>query len=177
MLDEDLARLYGVETRALVQAVRRNVERFPDDFMFRLTPEEFSLLKSQSVISSHWGGRRYAPFAFTEQGVAMLSSVLKSERAVRVNMEIMRAFVRLRQALASQEELGRRLDDLEQKYDEQFGLIFQAIRELMVPPDPPKRPFGFTSPEKAEPERTPWYPGWRSSSRSQGSWKRRSADN
>ncbi|MCL2523950.1 MAG: ORF6N domain-containing protein [Betaproteobacteria bacterium] len=132
MLDEYLAELYEVETRALVQAVKRNIERFPDDFMFQLTAEEFGNLKSQTVISS-WGGRRTLPYAFTEQGVAMLSGILKSPRAVAVNIEIMRTFVRLRQMLASNTELARKLAALECKYDEQFKVIFDAIRQLMAP--------------------------------------------
>lgn len=144
MLDSNLAGLYGVETRALVQAAQRNRDRFPDDFMFQLTKEEFDHLKSQVVTSSPgWGGRRYPPYAFTEQGVAMLSSVLRSERAVRVNIEIMRAFVHLRQMLASNQELSRRLDELEQKYDQQFKAVFDAIRRLMAPPEPPRRCLGF----------------------------------
>jgi hypothetical protein len=143
MLDADLASLYGVETRVLVQAVKRNIQRFPEDFMFRLTPAEFALLKSQSVTSSDWGGRRYPPYAFTEQGVAMLSSVLRSPRAVQVNIEIMRAFIRLRQMLASHVELARKLDSLEQKYDSQFKEVFEAIRRLMTPPEPKRRPIGF----------------------------------
>ena len=130
MIDSDLAELYGVETRALVQAVQRNRERFPDDFMFQLTREEFDHLRSQSVTSSlGWGGRLYPPYAFTEQGVAMLSSVLRSERAVQVNIEIMRAFVRLREMLASHAELARKLDALEKKYDAQFRVVFDAIRQ------------------------------------------------
>src|SRR5262245_33149935 len=117
LLDEDLAALYGVATRVLVQAVHRNRPRFPDDFMFQLSEEEFARLRLQVEISNpRRGGRRYRPYAFTEQGVAMLSSVLRSERAVQVNIEIMRAFVRLRQLLASHEDLARRLDELEQKY-------------------------------------------------------------
>ena len=145
LLDSGLADLYGVETRVLVQAVRRNRNRFPDDFMFQLTKEEFADLKSQSVMSSSgWGGRRYPPYAFTEQGVAMLSSVLRSQRAVQVNIEIMRAFVRLRQMLASNQELSLRLDELEQKYDEQFRAVFDAIRQLMAPPEPPRRRLGFS---------------------------------
>ena len=144
LLDSSLAELYGVETRALVQAVRRNRDRFPDDFMLQLTREEFDDLKSQSVISSStWGGRRYPPYAFTEQGVAMLSSVLRSQRSVQVNIEIMRAFIRLRQMLASHEELSRRLDELEQKYDEHFRVVFDAIHQLMSPPAPPRRRLGF----------------------------------
>jgi hypothetical protein len=133
MLDADLAALYEVETRALVQAVQRNIERFPDDFMFRLSKEEFDDLRSQDVISSRWGGRRSLPYVFTEQGVAMLSGVLRSDRAVEVNIEIMRAFVRLRGMLASNAELAQRLDDLEERYDVQFRVVFDTIRELMRP--------------------------------------------
>jgi hypothetical protein len=143
MLSSDLAELYQVEPRVLVQAVKRNIVRFPEDFMFQLTEEEFSNLKSQFVISS-WGGlRRARPYAFTEQGVAMLSSVLRSKRAIQVNIEIMRAFVRLRQILASNKELAKRLDDLEKKYDAQFRVVFDAIRELMKPQESKKRPIGF----------------------------------
>ncbi len=143
MLDADLAELYGVETRVLVQAVKRNMERFPEDFMFQLSHEEFAILRSQSVTSSDWGGRRYPPYAFTEQGVAMLSSVLRSQRAILVNIEIMRAFIRLRQMLASHVELARKLDALERKYDAQFKVVFEAIRQLMAPPEPKRRPIGF----------------------------------
>jgi hypothetical protein len=139
MIDSDLAALYGVETRALVQAVHRNIERFPDDFMFLLTAEEFAILKSQSVISSGWGGRRVPPFVFTEQGVAMLSSVLRSKRAVEVNVEIMRTFVRIRRMLASDRELAKRLATLEKKYDSQFKAVFDAIRQLMAPGASAKR--------------------------------------
>ena len=143
MLSTHLAALYGVEARVLVQAVKRNLERFPKDFMFQLTRTEFANLKSQFVISS-WGGlRRAAPYALTEQGVAMLSSVLKSQRAVQVNIEIMRAFVRPRQMLASHAGLARRLDALEKKYDTQFKAVFDAIRELMSPPAPRRRTIGF----------------------------------
>jgi len=126
MLSMDLAELYGVEPRVLVQAVKRNIERFPDDFMFQLNLQEVRNLKSQIVISS-WGGQRFLPYAFTEQGVAMLSSVLKSKRAAQVNIEIMRAFVRLRQLIASNKELAKRLDELEKKYDNQFKVVFDAI--------------------------------------------------
>jgi len=144
ILDADLAVLYGVETRTLVQAVKRNIERFPEDFMFQLTEEEFRFLRSQTVISRGWGGRRYPPYAFTEQGVAMLSSVLRSKRAVQVNIEIMRTFVCLRRMLASQEALARKLASLEKKYDSQFKLVFEAIKQLMAPPEPqPKRRIGF----------------------------------
>lgn len=143
MLDMDLAQLYGVETRVLVQALRRNPERFPDDFMFQLTKQEFDDLRSQSVISRSWGGRRYPPYAFTEQGVAMLSSVLRSAQAARVNVDIMRAFVQLRELLATNRELAQRLDELEQRYDSQFKVIIDAIRQLMEPPAQPKRTMGF----------------------------------
>ena len=143
ILDTDLAQLYEVETRVLVQAVKRNVERFPEDFMFQLTPEEFAILRSQSVTSSEWGGRRYPPYAFTEQGVAMLSSVLRSKRAVQANIEIMRAFVRLRRLLGSNADLQRRLDQLEKRYDERFRVVFDAIRQLMAPPDRKRPQIGF----------------------------------
>ena len=150
MLDADLAQLYGVETKALTRAVRRNIERFPADFMFRLTNEELAVLRSQAVTSSGWGGRRYPPYAFTEQGVAMLSSVLRSRRAVQVNIAIMRAFVRLREMLAAHKDLARKLDELERKYDEQFRVVFDAIRRLMAPPKPRKRPrIGFATEAKA----------------------------
>ena len=149
MLDADLADLYGVDTRTLVQAVRRNMARFPADFMFQLTKQEFDNLRSQFVISNR-GGRRYPPYAFTEQGVAMLSSVLRSERAIRVNIEIMRACVELRRMPASHADLARKLSALEKKYDEQFKMVFEAIRELMAPPDlGKKRRIGF-SPGRGE---------------------------
>jgi hypothetical protein len=144
MLSTALASLYDVEPRALVQAVKRNLARFPEDFMFQLNPAEFSALKSQIVISS-WGGmRRASPYAFTEQGVAMLSIVLRSPRAIQVNIEIMRAFVRLRRILASHVELARKLESLEKKYDTQFKVVFDAIRELMTPAPPNRRVIGFT---------------------------------
>jgi len=128
-----------------VQAVKINSERFPSDFMFQLSPGEFENLKSQ-IVTSSWGGlRRAAPYAFTEQGVAMLSSVLRSKRAVLVNVEIMRAFVRLRQMLAAHADLARKLAALEKRYDAQFKVVFDAIRELMTPPTGKKRPIGFTS--------------------------------
>jgi phage regulator Rha-like protein len=144
MHDADLAELYGVETRALIEAVKRNIERFPQDFMFQLNQDEFHILKSQFVIpSSGWGGRRTPPYAFTEQGVAMLSSVLRSKRAMQVNVEIMRAFVRLRKMLGSHADLARKLAALEKKYDTQFKVVFDAIRQLMTPPEPKKRRIGF----------------------------------
>jgi hypothetical protein len=143
MLDADLAGLYGVETKVLVKAVKRNGERFPADFMFQLSEEEFAALRFQLGTSHGRGGRRYLPYAFTEQGVAMLSCVLRSPRAVEVNIEIMRAFVRLREMLQSNAQLARRLAALERKYDAQFRIVFDAIRELMKPPDTGKRPIGF----------------------------------
>jgi hypothetical protein len=139
MLDADLAALYGVETKALVRAVKRNADRFPEDFMFQLNPPEFDNLRCQIGTSSSWGGRRHAPYAFTEQGVAMLSSV----RAVQVNVEIMRTFVRLRRILAENAGLAQRLDELEKKYDVQFKVVFDAIRGLMQPPEPKKKRIGF----------------------------------
>ncbi|MBI2477861.1 MAG: ORF6N domain-containing protein [Planctomycetia bacterium] len=148
MLDANLAELYGVETKVLNQAVKRNSARFPKDFMFQLSKVEFGDLKSQFVTSS-WGGRRTPPFAFTEQGVAMLSSVLHSERAVNVNVEIMRTFVRLRRMLAGHEELSRKLASLESKYDQQFKVVFDAIRQLMAPPlAKPKGRIGFRAGEE-----------------------------
>jgi hypothetical protein len=134
MLDADLAELYGVETKALLQTVKRNLDRFPEDFAFQLTNQDLSNLRSQ-IVTSSWGGRRYLPYAFTEQGVAMLSSVLRSPRAVQVNIEIMRVFVRLRQLLTSNVESARKLAALESKYDAQFKMVFDAIRELMKPPE------------------------------------------
>jgi hypothetical protein len=145
ILDADLAALYGVATRVLVQAVKRNMERFPADFMFQLTKEEFAVLRSQAVTSRTWGGRRYPPYAFTEQGVAMLSGVLSSPRAVLVNIEIMRAFVRLRQMLASHAKLAKKLAELEAKYDGQFAIVFEAIKQLMAPPEEKSRRIGFRS--------------------------------
>ena len=146
LLDSTLASLYGVETRALLQAVKRNRVRFPADFMFQLTNREVADLRSQTVTSS-WGGRRYLPFAFTEQGVAMLSSVLNSPRAIRANIEIMRAFVRLRQMISTNKELARKLDELERKvssHDKAIAGLIAAIRELATPA-PPKsaRRIGF----------------------------------
>jgi ORF6N domain len=143
LLDADLARLYGVETKVLVRAVKRNLERFPDDFMLQLSPREFTNLRYQFGTSRLWGGRRHRPYAFTEHGVAMLSSVLRSQRAVRVNVEVIRAFVRLRQMLASNAELLRKLEALESKYDAQFKVVFQAIRELMEPPPASRKRIGF----------------------------------
>ena len=146
----DLAELYGVETRVLVQAVKRNLGRFPEDFMFQLSKEEADFLRSQIVTLEKGRGQhsKYLPYAFTEQGVAMLSSVLHSQRAIQVNIEIMRAFIRLRQMLATHIELARKLDALEKRYDSQFKQVFDAIRQLMAPPEPKRRPIGFRTSKK-----------------------------
>jgi len=145
MLDEDLAQLYGVETRILTRAVRRNVDRFPDDFMFQLSDQELSILRSQIGISSQsYGGRRYRPLVFTEQGIAMLSTALRSKKAIQVNIEIMRTFVKLRSLISSHRDLAQKLAELEKRYDQQFRVVFDAIRELMLPKDlPKKRRIGF----------------------------------
>jgi len=143
ILDQDIASLYGVETRRLNEQVKRNRDRFPEDFMFQLTSTEFEILKSQ-IATSNWGGRRTAPYAFTEQGIAMLSSVLSSQRAIGVNIAVVRAFVQLRTILTSHEEVSRKLQILERKYDTQFKVIFDAIREIMNPKVPEKkRRIGF----------------------------------
>ena len=143
MLSTDLAELYEVEPRVLVQAVKRNIDRFPSDFMFQLNDTEFYNLKSQIVISS-WGGlRRANPYAFTEQGVAMLSSILRSKRAIQVNIAIMRAFMKLREMLAAHKDLARKLNAMEKKYDSQFKIVFDAIRQLMTPQEPKRRKTGF----------------------------------
>lgn len=153
MLDSDLAYLYGVETGALNRAVKRNRDRFPKDFMLQLTAREVealrcqfgtSKMKSPFGISKTKGGRRYLPYVFTEQGVSMLSSVLRSKRAVKVNIEIMRAFVRLRELMATHKDLARKLNVLEKKYDAQFRMVFDAIRKLMEPPNRTVRKIGFT---------------------------------
>jgi hypothetical protein len=146
LLDSDLATLYDVETKYLVRSFRRNLERFPEDFAFQLAQPEWENLRCQigTSKSNARGGRRYAPYVFTEQGVAMLSSVLKSKRAVQVNIAIMRAFVELREMLGSHKDLARKLEQMEKKYDAQFKVVFDAIRELMKPPEtPPKRRIGF----------------------------------
>jgi hypothetical protein len=145
MLDADLAVLYGVSTKALNRAVKRNLERFPADFMFQLTTEEVEALRFHLGTSKGRGGRRYLPYAFTEQGVAMLSSVLRCSRAVGVNIEIMRAFVRLREVLASHADLARKLAQLEANCDRQFRVVFDAIRQLMAPPRLSDRKIGFRS--------------------------------
>ncbi|MBF0291308.1 MAG: ORF6N domain-containing protein [Nitrospinae bacterium] len=145
MLDADLAEMYGVPTKALSQAVKRNIERFPEDFMFQLTEEEHEFLRSQFVTSNEGsGGRRYLPRVFTEQGVAMLSTVLNSKRAIEVNITIMRAFVRLRELMSTHKDLALKLDDMEKKYDRQFKVVFDAIRQLMAPEVKKGKRIGFT---------------------------------
>ena len=143
MLDYDLAELYGVETKILNQAVKRNMKRFPGDFMFQLSFQEVRGLRSQSVTLKRGQHIKYRPYAFTEHGILMLSSVLNSERAVQVNIEIMRAFVKLREMLASHKDLALKLAEMEKKYDSQFKVVFDAIRELMTPPEPKPRRIGF----------------------------------
>ena len=142
MLDFDLATLYGVETKVLKQTVKRNIIRFPDDFMFELSTIEWNNLRSQFVTSS-WGGIRYQPYSFTEQGVAMLSGILKSERAIEVNIAIMRTFVQLRKLMTSNKELAKKINDMENKYDEQFHVIFEAIKQLIVEENKPRKVIGF----------------------------------
>lgn len=165
MLDADLAQLYGVQTKVLVQAVKRNAERFPADFMFQLSADEWAALRSQTVTSNTGrGGRRTAPYVFTEQGVAMLSSVLSSPRAIAINMEIMRTFVRVRALAATHGDLAKRLNELEDKTEAlamqhdtfsrntraQLKQVFDALRDLMTPPEPPKRPIGFVEPQESK---------------------------
>jgi phage regulator Rha-like protein len=146
MLDRDLAELYGVETKTLKQAVRRNIERFPDDFMFEMTKGELEILRSQ-IVTSSWGGTRYLPMAFTEQGVAMLSSILNSKRAIQVNIQIMRAFTKLRQMLGTHDDLRRKIEDMEAKYDEQFRVVFEALRQLLETDEQSERRIGFVREE------------------------------
>ena len=145
MIDRDLAELYSVETKQLKRAVRRNIDRFPADFMFELTREEYNSLRSHFGTSS-WGGTRYLPMVFTEQGVAMLSSVLNSKRAIEVNIAIMRAFVQLRKISSSQKQLAQKLHEIEARlgdHDESIGAIFEAIQQLMAPPERPRKKIGF----------------------------------
>jgi hypothetical protein len=150
MFDADLASLYGVSTSSLNRAVLRNLERFPEDFMFRLKPRETLGLTCQSGISNHQqrGGRRYLPYAFTEQGVAMLSSVLRSERAVRVNVAIMRAFVQVRRAIATHEELRKKIEQMERRYDGKFEIVFSAIKQMLEPPGRLQGDIGFHAPAR-----------------------------
>lgn len=152
MLSPHLAELYGVAPKVLVQQVKRNLERFPKDFMFQLTRAEFENLKSQ-IVTLHKAPRA-TPYAFTEQGVAMLSSVLRGERAVQVNIEIMRTFVRLRQSAAHHAELAQQLQELEEKYDAQFAEVFQALEQLMEEPEPASRQIGFRTRERQARYRT-----------------------
>jgi hypothetical protein len=142
MLDNDLAELYGVETKRLKEQVKRNIERFPEDFMFELTKEEFDYLRSQ-IATSRWGGTRYLPMAFTELGVAMLASVLNSNRAVRVNIQIVRTFVQLRRMISSHEYLRRKIEVMEEKYDSRFRIVFDAIKELLKDEAKPRKRIGF----------------------------------
>lgn len=148
MLDSDLAELYGVETKMLVRAAKRNSERFPDDFMVQLTKEEFESLKYHFG-TSRWGGRRYLPYAFTENGIAMLSSVLNSKRAIQVNIQIMRTFTRLREMIATHKDLVKKLNEVEKKYDGQFQIVFEAIRQLIAVEERPKKRIGYISERKA----------------------------
>ncbi len=142
MLDKDLAVLYGVETKVLIQAVKRNIERFPSDFMYQLTDKDFTILRSQ-IVTSSWGGRRYNPYAFTEQGVAMLSSILRSKRAIEVNIAIMRTFVKLRQILATNDLLRHKIESIERKYDEQFQQVFAVLKNMLTEEAKPKRQIGY----------------------------------
>ncbi|MGD8883015.1 MAG: ORF6N domain-containing protein [Desulfobacterales bacterium] len=145
-----LAKLYGVETKVFKQAVKRNINRFPEDVMFELTGDEFKNLRSQFVTSS-WGGSRYIPMAFTEQGVAMLSSVLKSDKAVQVNIQIMRAFIKMRQMYISHEDLKQKIIAMERKYDKQFQIVFEAINQLWIEDEKPKRKIGYIKAPKTFP--------------------------
>ena len=142
LLSIHLAELYQVENKVLMQSVRRNLKRFPKDFLFQLTHKEYKNLKSQ-IVTSSWGGTRKLPFAFTEHRVAMLSSVLNSDRAIQVNIEIIRTFVKLRKIFSTHKNLARKLLRLEKKYDEQFKMVFEAIHKILMPPEKPKRPIGF----------------------------------
>jgi hypothetical protein len=143
ILDTDLAGVYGVENRALIQSVKRNIRRFPPDFLFQLTKSEFDSLRSQIVISKGRGGRRSLPYAFTEHGAIMAANLLNSERAIEASVEVVRAFVRLRTMVLTNAELAKRLDGLEKRYDEHFKIVFTAIRQLMVPPKAMRKPIGF----------------------------------
>jgi phage regulator Rha-like protein len=148
MLSQHLSELYGVEPKVMIQAVKRNIERFPDDFMFQLTDQEFINLKSQ-IVTSSWGGiRRAKPYAFTEQGVAMLSSILRSKRAVQVNIQIMRAFTKLREMLSTNKDLKKKIEDMEKKYDQQFQIVFEAIKQLLETDAKPRKKIGFIIKEK-----------------------------
>lgn len=148
MLDNDLAELYGVETKMLVRAMKRNIDRFPSDFMFRLTAEEFEILRYQFGTSRKWGGRRYPPYAFTEHGAVMLASVLNSQRAIEASIFVVRAFVRMREILSVHKEFGRKLSELERRvagHDEDIATLIKTIKQLIHPPEKPKKRIGFTS--------------------------------
>ena len=147
-MDRNLATLYGVETKRLKEQVRRNIERFPDDFMFVLSKDELNVLRSQSATSSTWGGSRYPPMAFTEQGVAMLSSVLNNKRAIDVNIAIMRTFVKLRTMLEANTKLAKKLAEIESKYDKQFSVIFDVLKELVNEPESDRKKIGFSAEEE-----------------------------
>jgi phage regulator Rha-like protein len=149
MLDRDLAELYGVETKQLKRAVRRNIDRFPSDFMFDLTRDEFTNLRSH-IGTSSWGGERYVPMAFTEQGVAMLSSVLNSKRAIQVNIQIIRTFTKLRHALLDNKNLRKELEELKQITDERFQIVFETLDQLINIKNKPKKKIGFTAKEKSD---------------------------
>ncbi len=148
MLDRDLAYLYEVETKVLNQAVKRNLERFPDDFMFQLTLEETKFLRSQFVTLKHGQHSKYSSYAFTEHGILMLSSVLKSDRAIQINIQIMRTFTKLRELMLVHKDLRVKIEELEKKYDSQFKIVFNALRRLIDPPQIPKTPIGFVLPPK-----------------------------
>ncbi|MEI7903352.1 MAG: ORF6N domain-containing protein [bacterium] len=154
MLDRDLAALYGVDTKALKQAVRRNPKRFPCDFMFVLHNKELAILRSQIVTSSSWGGERYLPMAFTEQGVAMLSSVLNRDRAIEVNIAIMRTFVKLRRMLEAHAAMAKKLAEMEEKYAGQFKVVFEVLNALMASPETERKRIGFAVRERRTPYRT-----------------------
>ncbi len=143
IMDADIAELYGVSTKRLNEQVKRNIDRFPEDFMFQLTQDEYDDLRSQFATSSSWGGRRYPPYVFTEHGAVMPANVLKSEVAINVSIQVVRAFVRLRGMLAAHEELSRKLDEMERKYNARFKVVFDAIRKLMVIPESKQRKIGF----------------------------------
>ena len=146
MFDRDLANLYQVETKVLNQAVKRNIQRFPEDFMFQITKEEFNSLRSHFVTLKRGQHRKYLPYVFTEQGVAMLSSVLNSERAIQVNIQIMRAFIKLKEMLSTHKDLKQKIEEMEKKYDYQFKIVFDAIKQLLEPPIEPKGKIGFQKP-------------------------------
>lgn len=148
IIDRDLSELYDVETKQLKRAVRRNINRFPEDFMFQLTKEEYRSLRSQFGTLKRGTHSKYPPMAFTEQGIAMLSSVLNSDRAIEVNIAIMRAFVKLREMMATHEDLKRKIESMEKKYDEQFQIVFEAIKQLLTEEDKPKKKIGYTVKEK-----------------------------